>query len=975
MSFVRPRAWLSRFRQLRKKHVLMSLGAVVLCAGLGMVTFQFAHAQGSITSLLGVSIAQLLSWVFLGLGSILGSITTLLITVLLSLAQYNGFINALPVQIGWVVMRDIANLFFIVILLVIAFGTILGLEKYNYRALLKDFIVMAIAVNFSRTIVGLVIDISQVIMLTFVNGFAAAAAGNFINALRLDSLFKYTTENIAETTAAAEIGTSNTALGEAMSTLGAIFLGFLITVVVFITILAFVAVLMYRIVMLWIVTILSPLAFFLKTFPQGQNYYAEWWSKLKSAAQAGPILAFFLWLALVIAAQTNDNILAGGQSGKDALPSIKIFDSAIGVTDSITGLIITLAILFLGLESVQKLGDGFGGIAGWASGNAKNWIKNFTTKPAAFVGKGAAFVGKGIAQTADEAYGAKTGTKISESILNIPFTYKKYRKELTDNLKKKEDLVKGEKEYKEAERGYTAAVETGDAAKIGKARIALEEKKAANQKALKASRDEYDVVGKEEDKMKLEERHSNTLAAGAQRAKEQQEAIARDNANNTNKINNRAKRVGGNTNPDIVAGQDASEPRDNLETVYNGMPQQSEVLARFDRDMKAQSDKLTDSRLGRDVRAAAELFVGGDTHENRILAAGDMANQFKAEMQGARGDIDTIFQGAILAQDDEMKRSALQVIGENLADSLQEVMGSMGYESTRDGARNFLADKLLDGDYNSRQTVLPDLTTDLAQIKAKYDAAVMAAGRDDAALRRARQMRNESVLNAVAQERERNQSFDMSALRMGRNLNTEQRGQLNQSLRTFNDRDNTMRDNHMYYRYARNVTGTDALGNRVNLADLANAQQDRMNNRDAANKVAEDLSGLHATVANQIHQEVKNSVHYSNEINITAQADKEREYKEAAAKAVQGSLDYDVLLNRMRDDKKSSDAVLLAKINKTLGGFNLSLGEIQQALRDKEKFKEIFNRITKDSGAPEDVKKAQEDAVRNALSYMAQSLQ
>jgi len=44
-------------------------------------------------------------------------------------------------------------------------------------------LLFALLVNFSRTIAGIFIDISQLIMLTFVNGFAQAAGGNFVEAL------------------------------------------------------------------------------------------------------------------------------------------------------------------------------------------------------------------------------------------------------------------------------------------------------------------------------------------------------------------------------------------------------------------------------------------------------------------------------------------------------------------------------------------------------------------------------------------------------------------------------------------------------------------------------------------------------------------------------------------------------------------------------------------------------------------------
>src|SRR3989344_3947956 len=49
--------------------------------------------------------------------------------ILMALMSYNGFVVSPAVNIGWTLMRDISNLFFVLILLVIAIGTILHIES------------------------------------------------------------------------------------------------------------------------------------------------------------------------------------------------------------------------------------------------------------------------------------------------------------------------------------------------------------------------------------------------------------------------------------------------------------------------------------------------------------------------------------------------------------------------------------------------------------------------------------------------------------------------------------------------------------------------------------------------------------------------------------------------------------------------------------------------------------------------------
>ena len=62
-------------------------------------------------------------------------------------------------------------MFFVVVLLIIALATILNQEKYSYKTWLPKLILMAVLINFSKMICGLIIDVAQVVMMTFVNAF------------------------------------------------------------------------------------------------------------------------------------------------------------------------------------------------------------------------------------------------------------------------------------------------------------------------------------------------------------------------------------------------------------------------------------------------------------------------------------------------------------------------------------------------------------------------------------------------------------------------------------------------------------------------------------------------------------------------------------------------------------------------------------------------------------------------------------
>jgi hypothetical protein len=142
-----------------------------------------ANQINEVTAAVGRFIANIL----LLFSRLLLHLASFCIDFIMVVAGYNGYLESTAVNIGWTVVRDITNMLFIVILLVIAFATILGLEGYEWKQLLPKLVTAAILVNFSRTICGVLIDASQVFMITFLNAVSATIGGNIINAFKLPS--------------------------------------------------------------------------------------------------------------------------------------------------------------------------------------------------------------------------------------------------------------------------------------------------------------------------------------------------------------------------------------------------------------------------------------------------------------------------------------------------------------------------------------------------------------------------------------------------------------------------------------------------------------------------------------------------------------------------------------------------------------------------------------------------------------------
>lgn len=308
-----------------------------------------------------------LAWILEAISSFLGQILLWVIDFLIQISSYNDFLNARVVSTGWSLTRDVANMFYILVMLIIAFGTMFKLEQYSWKKLLPRLILTAILVNFSKTIIGLFIDFAQFIMLTFVNGYAAAAGGNFTSMFNIKQLFTSTLTPPSET------GTVsfNALLGFLLATL--------MLAVAVVVVGVFVLILLFRIVTLWILIVLSPIAFMLGTFPKGQEYYADWWKRLQNQIIVGPVIAFFLWLSLAALGggdnQSQVGYKVGAAQGQVAGATKIDTSTEAGDWGALSSFAVSIAMLFIALQMTQQLGVVGAGLASGAAG----WMKSKAT--------------------------------------------------------------------------------------------------------------------------------------------------------------------------------------------------------------------------------------------------------------------------------------------------------------------------------------------------------------------------------------------------------------------------------------------------------------------------------------------------------------------------------------------------------------------------------------------------------------------
>ncbi|MEI7512370.1 MAG: hypothetical protein WCK01_02835 [Candidatus Uhrbacteria bacterium] len=298
------------------------------------------------------------------IASFLGKVLIFMVDILISFASYNGFGDATVVHKGWVVVRDVVNMFFIIVLLISAFATIIGYEhSFHYKQVLPKLLLMAVLINFSRTLIQLLIDFSQVIMLTFVNAFASAGPGNLVSALKLDRVLAMAPPQGGGGTASVIGAAGLTGTVDSTNIILALMLGIFMLSISLGVVVIMTAYLIVRIVGLWIALILSPIALFATALPARMQkgisqFSSKYWTKLSAMLTGGPVMAFFLWLTFAItqASAGSPGGLAQAVNIQTNNPAVS-FLTSIGNSQDIASFIVGITLLLMGLEAAVSAAE------------------------------------------------------------------------------------------------------------------------------------------------------------------------------------------------------------------------------------------------------------------------------------------------------------------------------------------------------------------------------------------------------------------------------------------------------------------------------------------------------------------------------------------------------------------------------------------------------------------------------------------
>ena len=337
----------------------------------------------------------------LGISWLIQSILNLFVMLFFWLAklalQFNeGVQNSPAVQSGFSVTSSVANLGFVMGIIVIALATILRRETYGIKQILWKLVFAAILVNFSLVICGVILNFSDSFTKYFIK--TASPSGDFVgftNALvtafapqsllqppvGADSvaneplpdcakdpkstgcsswqIWKYQTGVFLGGAAKDVAGLFTSDWRNFLQTVLAAVFTIVFSLLMVITAAALAVLLLIRYVYISILLIIAPLAWLMWVFPHFSDLFSKWWNNFLRWAFFPPLTMFFVYLALITASHRTDYLLARSAPGSGTNQAETALVSATNLNPNVLAsaaqMVVVLGLLLGGLFAANKL--------------------------------------------------------------------------------------------------------------------------------------------------------------------------------------------------------------------------------------------------------------------------------------------------------------------------------------------------------------------------------------------------------------------------------------------------------------------------------------------------------------------------------------------------------------------------------------------------------------------------------------------
>ncbi len=208
------------------------------------------------------------------------------------------------VKIGWKFVRDFADLFFGLALILIGISTIIGYEKFNAKKMLPTLIIVALLINFSFMFCVFLIDFSNVFSDYFYHSMTQGGHWRWKSLGDLLS-FKASFDQLYQANLRMSTGDSFALLGGALA---GMFIKTFMAIILVVVIGGAVVLFFIRFVVLSILIIIAPIAWVFMVLPSDidtQNVFNKWLGSFTKWLMFAPTMMFFLWLAIFIGTNTH----------------------------------------------------------------------------------------------------------------------------------------------------------------------------------------------------------------------------------------------------------------------------------------------------------------------------------------------------------------------------------------------------------------------------------------------------------------------------------------------------------------------------------------------------------------------------------------------------------------------------------------------------------------------------------------------
>ena len=341
-------------------------------------------AGGFIGSIAGVVIGWIAYVVNYIIASIFGVAVGILAWFISMVLQLNtNIVQSNIVTSGFRVTLALANLGFVMAIIVIAIMTILRYETYALKKTLWKLVAAAILVNFSLVICAAILNFADTLTLYFLNAFnpggSISAFDSFSTSLagafapqRVFLNLNAQGQSITDTNYDAFAG-AGTSFAPTLVALMNLFFPTIFLMVSVIALAGLFIMLLIRYVYLGILLILMPMAWLLWIFPVTSSQWQKWWHNFIKWTIFAPVVMFFLYLALMTLGGANANQVNDPSSFFNGLgitqninsPSAGFVSTTLGgssptfgstILGSLLQMVMMVAIVFAGLFMANSMG-------------------------------------------------------------------------------------------------------------------------------------------------------------------------------------------------------------------------------------------------------------------------------------------------------------------------------------------------------------------------------------------------------------------------------------------------------------------------------------------------------------------------------------------------------------------------------------------------------------------------------------------